>query len=392
MINLGLKDAEFQDLCRLLVSPHTILIKLDLMDLEGNHLDDLSKFLLSGQVTLDSDAEESTRQLSCELLDPFFKLRLDAEAPEDGSLYINKMIRVYYVVISPSGDRSYSIPIFTGPLDKVSRTGGVVSVEALNKETLYSSAFWVSKTFKKGLKINTIINTILTEIAGEKDFNLAPSDKKLPKKLTLNKEMTPWKLIRDVLAKRLGRQAFNDGRGVLQVRDLPDKVAYTFTDADTILSEPVVGFDLDGLVNACKVTGGKKKGAKKKIIEKYVAPRDHPLSPWKLGRNGVPRFLPVFVDDDSLKTKNDVKKLAKKTVEESLLQSLDVAFDSLPIPFLEENDLCRISTDQYAGNFRLKKMTIPLTANGKSGIGYIKRITPDAKVTKIKTARKRRSR
>lgn len=395
MIDLGLTQASFLRLCELLVSDHEIAIVLQLMDLNHNHLGDISEHLLGGQVTLDADAQEATRQASLELLDPDYKLNIDPDSPEDGSLYMKQMIRIHYVVISPDRREAFPIPIFTGPLTAVDRNGPIISVEALGKESLANSGLWRSRTLKKGLKLWRAMEIVLKEVAGEKRYHLRKTSRKLGSKLVLNMERSAWQGLRK-LAKISHSQVFYDGRGVMQSRKLPSKIAYTFKTQGALLSNPSIGYDAQAIVNAVRVIGGKPKGKKKKrIVVSYVVLRSHELSPYGLGRKVdgkvVPNYRPEVIQDDSIKSKKAARKLARARVNNSLLESVEVAFDCLPIPFLEEYDKCRLVTDDWSGAFRLRKMTIPLTADGKSTVGYLKRVSVSKRANRVKSVLKRRA-
>jgi hypothetical protein len=148
----------------------------------------------------------------------------------------------------------------------------------------------------------------------------------------------------------------------------------------------------DEFCNVVEVIGGKPKGKGKKVKKvhvKVVAPRSHPMSPWNLGRNGTPRYVPQTIEDDSIKSKKDARALAKRTLDRALDQSVSVTFDSLPIPYLEEFDLLKFQTRTSAGKFRLKQMSIPLTVDGTSSIGYLRNVTPRFKGTRQRKRRRK---
>lgn len=373
MIDLGLTSVQLEELKQLLLTHHRVYVRLQLMGLDHSHISDLSPRLLGGQVTIDLTGDTS-RVLSVELIDPEHALHIDSNSPNDGSMYLDRMLRATYVVQTLDGLTSYSIPIFTGPIVKLDRTGVIVSLEAQGKERLSMAAIWQGKTFKKGVKKVSAIRFLLQNMAGETQLSLVNRAATLPTPVSANRRTTPWVLATKI-ARSLNLQLFYDGRGVVRLRPVPSKTTHIFRD-NSLLSQPQAGFNTDDMFNAVEVLGGKPKGAKKKLFFRLVAPRPHPLSPWSLGRNGVPRYLPYQVQDDSLRSMKEVKKVAKKTLKQGLLQSVEVTFDMLPMPLLEELDLCRVQTDDFATSFRVSKMTIPLVASGVSTMGYVKLVTP----------------
>jgi hypothetical protein len=371
----------------LLLTHHRVDIRLELMDLSHKHTGNISDMLLSGQVNIDTTADSTSRSASLELLDPYFKLKLDDDAPNDGALYFNKMVRVTFIISTPDREKSYFIPIFTGPLTKLDRSGALLNVEAQGKEILASANIWRAKTYKKRLKKTDIIEQVMRaagEVSGK--MQLVKRDNRMGNNVSATRKTTFWALAVKI-ARSLRLQLFYDGRGVLRLRKMPSKTTFTFN-GKSLVTEPDTGYDSQENYNSVIIIGGKRKGARKKLTYKRVAPSNHPMSPKNLGRNGTKRFIPLVIEDDSIKSRKAARKLAQKELQNALRQDVEVAFDSLPIPFLEENDLCRFNTENSSGSFRLQKMSIPLTAGGSSSIGYLRRVSPKKGPSKGKKKRK----
>lgn len=374
MIKLGLRHAELRALHRLLAEQHSVHVRLQVLSLDHDYVGDISKRLLGGQVNIDADAD-ITRTLELDLFDPYNNLHLDSDSPDDGALYLDRMIRVIYVVTSPYKGDSYDIPIFCGPIRKLDRNQNVIHLEAHGKESLSLANMWRGHTYKKGLRKTTVIRRILDDLMGENRRYIPDRKARTPRNVDLGRESSPWKVARRVAAS-MGCQLFYDGRGQARLRRWPTKSIFTF-DGAHLLTDPVAGYDLDGVVNAVSVRGAKPKGAKKHIKVRVVAKRSHPLSPWRLGRGDVPLYLPEFIEDDEIRTKKDAREVAKRHLRRGLIQSVDVTFDSLPIPHLEPDDVCRVHTEQFSARFRLAQASIPLTADGKMSVGYLRRVTPN---------------
>lgn len=376
----------------LLKTHHRVDIILQLMDLSHRHLSEHSDILLGGQVNIDVTAEV-TRNASVDLRDPLHKLQLDDKAPEDGSLFYTRMIRLTFVISPPDNSVHYPIPIFTGPISRVTRNGPVVTVEAQGKEVLSFGTIWTARTLKKGLKKTEAIQRIMGW-TGETKMQFLDRGAHLGVDVNANRKSTFWKLARKI-AGGMNLQLFYDGRGVLRLRRQPTKSVYEFTDDGVMVSLPQTGYAMkDEFFNAVEIVGGKPKGKKEKkkkdIRYRMVAPRNHPFSPWNMGRNGTPRFIPKVIEDDSIKSKKAAKAVAKRELNNGLTQTAEVSFDSLPIPYLEENDLYRYRTKTTSGRARLKQMSIPLTVDGTSSIGFIKKTSPRVKGGRHRHHRHRR--
>lgn len=376
----------------LLTSNHRIIVSVQLLDLSHKYMGDVSKRLLSGQVDVDATASEATRQATLEVLDPSHQLQLDSDAPDDGSIFYTRMVKIIYTVVSLDNKSLYSFPIFCGPIAKVERNGPIVAITAVGKDKLAMSQVWKGKTYKKGLRKTWVIADILTNLAGEAPSKInVPDRKEKAGKVVINQSTTAWNAAKK-LASSLGKGfvLFYDGRGIAQIRRSPNATAYVFQAKGALLTLPQVSYDTDSIVNAVQVVGGKPKGKKQKIQYRIVAPRKHPLSPWSMGRNNTPRYLPEVIENESVKSIKKARSLAKTRLRNALLEQVEVSFESLPIPYLEEYDKVRVSSEAFSGSFRLRKFSIPLTADGTMSIGYLKRVTPSRRFMKIRNTNKKK--
>lgn len=387
MINLGLRPANDRKLYRLLTSAHRIAIVLTIMDLDFNELNTVSSMFLDGQVSVDG-TQPITRSLDLTLQDPRGRLHFDSNSPEDGALFADRMIRVEYAVISPDRQDRFEIPVFTGPITGLERSGVEISVEAQGREVLGMAPVWTKRTWKEKTKKTTVIKQILTQIMGEKAGRVDVPD--LAAKLTKDVHLThdgepPW-VVAVKLASTLGYQLFYDGRGHVRMRRFSRHTTFRFKANEMVKTRPTVGYSIENLVNCVDVLGADPKGKKKRIHVRISADRKHPLSPRKLGTDQAPRRIPAFYEDDSLKTEKEAKSFARRMLRDGLEQSVEVAFDSLPYPLGEPGDMVAVRTSEFSERFRMQKFTLPLSCGGSSSIGYLKNVKPNRKAIRRRKA------
>ena len=398
MRTLGLDADQLRAFHALLFSHHTIDVRVSVLDLDHKYVGTLSDRLLDGQVTVDREAEV-TRALSLSLLDPDRGIQLDSDSPNDGALFMDRMIQVTLRVVEPAGVKAYPVTVFTGPIVKLERTGAVVKVEAQGKEMFGLARAWRGKTYKKGTRATTAIKGIVGGMMGEPASRIVVADsaRKLPRNFSVGDDKLPWPTA-VAIARSLGQQLYYDGDGVCRMRIMPDKPVLTLREGVSVKSEPQAGFSISSAVNAVQVLGKKpkkpKKGSKAKGRNRpqarVVAARSHPLSPWRLGRSGGPRYLPLVIEEDSVTTVKQARELAAKELRKQLVQSIDVAYDAMTIPHLEAGDTVRVETSRFAANHRADKFVIPLTAAGDTSMGYVKRTTPNSAIrTKARNAGKK---
>ena len=389
MLRLAQTTNEELAIDELMASAHNLYIRLQLLDLNHTYIDDLSGNFVDGQVSIDAEAD-ITRACDLTLFDPFGKVQIEPNSPQKTAIYIAHMIRVIYVITSPDRSQMYEIPVFTGPIDAVSRDDFYLKVKCLGKESLSLNALWRGKQFKKGQLKTYIIKYVLQKLLGETKFNLATDNAKIGDSMKLNRATIPWKMLKK-LASGMGYALFYDGRGVVQMRKKSHTTTYVFK-ARNMTSVPDVTYDLKKTINAVEVIGKKKR--RKTVGAKAVAQRTHKLSPWKLGRGNpvVPRYLWKQIKDTSIRSHREAAQVAKAELKRGLISGVDVKFDGLPNPRLEEWDPCSINTPDIQEGFIMKRFTIPLVAGDNASYGYLKKFAPKAQVKKKRDKGKRGSR
>lgn len=378
MLPLDLTVTQRQDLLRALRGHHDMRAKLSILDLDGNYLSPLSHRLLSGQITVDSKADVS-RVLTVTVSDPLASLTFDSDSPDDGAIYADRMLRAEYGVNVPELGW-VDVPVFTGPVSKMDRQADVVSLEAQGKEVLAMGASWRPMTFRRNSRKSDVIRDVLTERAGEALLDIPRMPDRLGRDLSLGRLDQPWPLCQR-LARSMGMQLFYDGRGVCRLRTAPERAQVVFRDrtGGTVQSDPQISYQTEGLRNTVWVKGGVPKGRKKAVQTVVKAQRNHPLSPWRLGRttNGVlrPFHLVEVVEAGQIRSEREAERLGERTLKRFLRQAIDVSFDSWPTnPLLEPQDVSALETENMAMEFTVQQFTIPLVASDVQSIGYIRRI------------------
>jgi hypothetical protein len=376
VISLGLSSAEQSALHNTMVRSHSIAVTVQILTLSGHHLADLSGKLLDGQVNIDAWGTV-TRSCTLSLLDPDRSMSFDTDSPNESALYLDRMIRILYSVKVPDLQRWIPVPVFTGPVVKMSRADDVISVEAQGKEVLAMGVASKATTFKRGANKVGVISLLLSDFTGEDRFDFIESSQYLTRDLSVTPRSIPWDLARGV-AHSMGLQLFYDGRGTARLRPFPATVLYRFRTGDfgNVMTSPQITYTMDELKNCVTVIGQPTKMGLTVAPLTYVAnpPVNHPLSPWRLGRNGVPRFLRDVIEDTSITSVAEARILAEATLLRHLTQAVDVTFDSLPVPHLEPGDVCQLTTPEFSNTFRVGRLSLPLTSGGQMSMGYLNRV------------------
>jgi hypothetical protein len=388
VIPLGLRRAELRAFERTLLTSHSIRVEAHVLNLDHERLANLTEDIDDGQVNIDADGE-TTRSLTMSFLDRRRSYDFDSDSPRNGALYLNRMLQIRYCVRVDSLDDPWvEVPIFTGPVAKMDRAGEYVNVECQGKETLAMGAAVEPLTIKKGTPKVDAIRRIMRERGGEQNRNMKLPDLnvKLPKAVSLGRESVPWQVAQSI-AKSMNRQLFYDGRGHLRLERFGKNDVFTF-DGDAITDTPQVAFDSAEVKNAVLIRGGKPKAKKndqpddddkkekeRGIVHFRTAPRSHPLSPWRLGREEGPRYLLEVVENDKIRSRKEAEEVAQRLLDKRLQQMVDVTFSSLPVPHLEPEDSIRVQYDGLGLSMRLGQASIPFKHDGTMSVGFMDRVS-----------------
>ena len=364
---MGLNAADQRNLLLAFRSSQRVKVRVELLDLSGNYLRDITSYLQDGQVTGDN-TQTPDRTANLILLDPRKTLPFEADSPSDTALDQRRMLKVWWdVYVDALSDPDWvSVPVFTGPVTEIYRDGEQVTVYAQGKEAFGLGSCWHPLHLNKHMKKTDAIRRIMSERAGETDFNIPDLAARLPRARTLVRQSVPWHAAHKI-AKSMDRRLFYDGAGVLRLEPHTSQTRFSFTGQWHVLSPIQVSYT-PSTVNAVFVTGANPRGPKTAITADAVAPASHLLSPQQLGRNGVPLFKAQFVTDASLKTVAEAQARADRLLVDGLASSVQVQFDSIPIPLLDLGDLCHVHTDDGDVTFHFSQFVLPLRAGDGGGL------------------------
>jgi hypothetical protein len=323
--------------------------------------------------------------------DPDHSMHLDNDSPWDGAVFADRMIRVRHTVNVPGVGRVTATP-FVGPIVNLSRDGETLAIECQDKTSLAITGTR-TVTAKKGMNAVDAIRKIMSNATGEDKFRLPGGIKRrLPKSYSTGwkAEASPW-VVCSKIAALLNMQLYYSCDGYLSLRRPPNHPVVTLTGA--AITTPVqVTQDITSVANIVRVYGtlaakkhketkdsNKKKGDHKtkptKVGAVAEAVKSHPMAPGKLGRNGVPRYLPKVIDGEEYKREADARQRAVNELKRSLPMTAGATFSCVPLFHLDVGDLIRAQTDNGGLMVRLEEGSIPLGVTGDMSVGSQRRVS-----------------
>jgi hypothetical protein len=375
MIDLGLTSGQKVDYRNALVNSHQMRTTVRLLEMDHTvvqifNTGNLS--VLDGAVTFD-ESEHVSRALSLDVFDPGKLATANIAIPTADTLWANRMIQVKIGTYVPEMAAWVDCPIFTGPITKVDPDGYIVHIEAHGKERLLQppNRYWRTHSFPRKHLIVNVMRRILNNMGeGDAHIDLPAATRIFQHHFNMLGVWSPWPVLKE-LAEELDRQIYYDGAGMLRVRAIPQATAYTFEYGKELLTVPQLPFDFIPIRNIVQVRGKRPESGRRPIAQSTATGTN--IAPTFLGRNGTGRFIVHIAETDHIDKKSDAKSKADDLLAAEGIESADLEFESMVVPWLEEQDQVTILTDIQSFTFRMRKWSIPLTVHGTMSIGFHKK-------------------
>lgn len=374
MLDLGLKPSEHRQFMEAMQGTHDARTQVEILDRDEHIMREIDISVVSGAVDVD-ETQPVSRSLTLELADPDHRFNFAPDAPGDFALFADNFIRVKRGVYVPAMSRWVDVPLFTGPISKIERGGHSITITGIGKEALgLEPAFaWRPLHIPKGHLVVDAIHDVLAHM-GERRFDFPKSKLRTKKKISLGRTSEAWK-VANRLAVSIDRQLFYDGRGRARLRAHPKHAQFHFVYGENgnVTSRPVTTYDIERVRNTVQVLGPEPEGHAERVRFVAYAEKGHPLSPWRLARNGEPRYLVETVDAEHVKRTEQAKHQAERKLDELLRGEIDQSFEAIPILGLEPGDSVALNDDGELSHIRLRKFSIPVIG-GAMSVGNLRRV------------------
>lgn len=378
VLNSGLSSCDRKAFNAALGKSHQMRRRIRILDIDHNPIADVSDAFLEGQVNVDSDGEVS-RTATCSLFDPRRSIGFDTGNPSKGIVSPKYLLALSRGIYVDELARWIDVRVGTLWLNKPTRSGDVLMLEAQGKEAIARKPTSKQIKFSKSTLKTTVVRRILESI-GETRFRIEPSSQTLSGDFVLAMDSSPWDACKRI-ANSMDRQLFYDAEGyvVLRVRPITPLFTFRYGNGGTILADPQFTYDDGEIFNEVRATGGTPKGKNAPIVKKA---RVDPSSPLYIKRHG--EFVPFRYDvtNDKLTTPEQVQQLADDTLARVVLDSQSATWDSMPVWHLEQGDPVRLTDAiddhgngaKFSQTVALRQMSIPLTSGSQSN-GYMRRVS-----------------
>jgi hypothetical protein len=350
---------------------HDARVTVQVLNMEERVL--ASADLVDGQVNIQGPDSQVRRTASLTLSDPDHRLGLDEDSPWQQTMSASRMVRVRHSLEVP-GHGTVTVTPFVGPVVSVQRSGTTVAVEAQDKMSLITRGTMPLK-LGKGYNAVNALRRILKVRYGESRFRLPTGTRtRLPWAINVGwADDASGFVACQRIARLLGMQFLYSCDGYATLRHRPSSPVVTF-DEDWLTALPEGSHDFLGIINYARVTV-------KTAVRVAQIPGSNRLSPAKLGRNGVPRYLP-YIEDLSAParpgpkaTKPQVTKYNAQII--SLLRTaenrakgaisttdVNLSWTCVPVFHLDVDDPVQLRTPDGTITLPFREGSIPLGVGG----------------------------
>lgn len=329
---------------------------------------------LDGQVNI-AKTGPIRRTATLTLSDPAGALDFsNGSAWSNTHVWVDRLIRVRHTIEVP-GYGEVTATAIVGVPTAISRSGAEVQVELADKAALAMRGAR-PYTAAKGTNAVQAIRSILSVCTGEFRFRFPSSTRRLSKdyKVGWADEAAPMVVAAKIADAELGMQLLYSCDGYALLRPLPSLPS---ADVGYVTEQANSQVDFTTLSNFALVTGG---ATSKKVGHATVTTRPQstatvpvssPISPERLKRNGVLRYLPLVVSEDGYKKTTQTAARAKSEIARAATIVNDLSANVVPFFHLDADDIVDIhSADTTRRTMRLQTGSIPLAAGGDMTIGY----------------------
>lgn len=378
MIKLGLTAAERDAYETALCYPHRMRATITVRDRNEKVVASFStsSISLSGSVQVDVD-QDVTRTLDLAILKPGSQTSWVPNAPDDAAIFADNFVSATRGIYVSALGRWVDVPVFWGPVTAATDNGDQINIKASGKEVraLPPYVIWQTLHIGAGMQRSSAIRTIMDTI-GETRYIFPEHPGKVGEPYSLTREASAWPAVNKI-ADGWDRQVFYNGEGYLVVRVKPSQTTvWTFRpgDGSVMLSKPTLDYDVSIARNTVEVLGRDPAGRRPRIRGVARAQANHVLSAASLARNGKDVVLLERIEND-MTTNKAAKALAERRLDQLLTAAVNISFESMVIPHLEEGDIVAAEMNGNLVRFALKQFTIPLTVGDSMSIGSVKRIS-----------------
>ena len=355
-----------------LFGSHDFAIEAEILDLNEKPVKDA--VLLDGEVQIVENSGDGVRRTaSITLSDPEGALNFGTNATWSGtSLWVNRLLRITHV-LEVDGEEVRCV-CFVGVPTSMSRDGAEVDVTLADKAALANRGA-PPLTIPRGMNAVGAIWKIMTERAGEFRFRMPTTTRRLSQSYAVGwaDETSPFAVASEIARRELGMQLLYACDGALLLRPMPTSPSLTVPGVTAPLSSTV---DFTKMLNWVQVTGKVADTVNKYNVTVRTMPRSvaqleaaNINSPSSLQRRGVPRYLPLVIEDSALTTAAQVKARAEAELLAAGRDDLGQEFQAIPFFHADADDLVRIAVAGANPVMRISRASIPLGTDGDMTLG-----------------------
>ena len=312
MMPLGITHAQIDSTyVPYLFKTHDFAVTIDVIQLDHTPIRSLTVHTLDGQINLQRDAAVC-RTATFTFADPNHSLHFDADSPWQGAEFAEPDDPGQHHVTVPGGLGRVTTSPFVGPITKVARDGDEIAVECQDKACLALTGT-TPMTAKKGTNAVDAIRRIMTRAAGGAPVPAAVGQQAEPAEVLLGRLARRGLPVGGVPADRRPAQH----AAAVLLRRVPDAAAWPPGPAINVGGAAITDNGLGRLRLLCGLQHGPgdrdpgaaeekddqegrrqavDRAAGRKLSAVAVTAHSHPLSPSRLGRNGVSRYLPTIIE------------------------------------------------------------------------------------------------
>ncbi len=346
-------------------------IKLEILNLNENVVDEISGLCIDGSLSIDG---QSAIRRTCNLK---FILNSKTMISENSSLWINKRFKLWLGIIDILTGNE--IPFLCGtflinnPSTDIQVSEQTVSIKGMDKmcrmDNTLSGQIGSKVEIASGTPISDAITATITTLGGETNYLVDTSPYTVPSDIEEDFAVTVYDICKKLADFYLTWKIYYDRNSIFRFSEIKDgindSISFDFSNYSVIQSISQEN-NYDNVRNYFKIIGKLNDSGIQYYKEVFITSTLYPNSPFTIEKMGESKTRNFVLQDDNLYTQAQVDSRCEYEIYKHLTLAESISITCIPLLFLCVDEIIYIDESDYGitGKYLIDSIDLSLDYKG----------------------------